>query len=85
VRERLQLWCPKNSRRERIEVVTFLLSVFPIGEVITVVGVVDAVSIASIIGASRSYDRPSHMNGYSASPPPVIVGSPWHQCLWFVR
>jgi len=41
-----------------MEEVIFLLSVFLGGEVITVVGVVGAVFIASIIGASRSYDTP---------------------------
>jgi len=40
-----------------MEVVLFLLSVFQVRKVIAVAGVVGAVSISSIIGASRSYNR----------------------------
>ena len=41
-----------------MEVVLLLLSVVLAGRVITVAGVVGAVSISSIIEASRSYNRP---------------------------
>ena len=44
-----------SGRRSGSEVVLFLLSVFLFGKVIAVAGVVGAVSISSIIGASRSY------------------------------
>ena len=47
----------RTSRRSGMEVVLFLLSLFLVGKVIPVVGVAGAVSISSIIGTSRSYNR----------------------------
>jgi len=44
------------DRRTRMEAVLFPLSVFPVGNVIADAGVVCAVTICPIIGASRSYD-----------------------------
>ena len=47
-----------SGRRSGMEVVLFLLSVFLLGKVIAIAGAVGAVSIPTIIGASRSSNRP---------------------------
>ena len=62
-------------------VVLFFLSVFLAGKIITVAGVVGAVFVSrNIIGVSRSYDKPEHMNVYSAS---TTSTAPTKMCsLW---
>ena len=71
---------PCLSDHVHTRVVLFLLSAFLAGKIITVAGVVGAVFVSSIIGVSRSYDKPEHMNVYSAS---TTSTAPTKMCsLW---
>ena len=74
--QRLELYVPPynfnpcqsdHSRPYPRSVIFAMISLFLAGKIITVAGVVGAVSVSSILGASRSYDRPEYMNVYPAS------------------
>jgi len=59
-------------------IVLFSLSIFLAGKIISVARVIGAVFVSSIIGVSRSCDRPEHVNVYFASTTArTKLRSPW--------